>query len=154
MEHISPKYTVSGIPFISVNNIIKGQIDLSNCKYISQSDYEMYSKKGKPEKDDILYTKGGTTGFAKRVDVEFDFIQWVHVALLKFNHNSLNPVFLEYMLNNAYCYNQSQLLTKGIANRDLVLGEIKKINILFPPIDKQRDFENRVLLLEQSKKSK
>jgi type I restriction enzyme S subunit len=113
----------------------------------------MYSKKGKPEKDDILYTKGGTTGFAKRVDVEFDFIQWVHVALLKFNHNSLNPVFLEYMLNNAYCYNQSQLLTKGIANRDLVLGEIKKINILFPPIDKQRDFENRVLLLEQSKKA-
>jgi type I restriction enzyme S subunit len=48
--HISPKYTVSGIPFISVNNIIKGQIDLSNCKYISQSDYEMYSKRGNQKK--------------------------------------------------------------------------------------------------------
>jgi type I restriction enzyme S subunit len=150
--HVSPKYTESGIPFISVNNIIKGSIDLSNSKYISQSDFEMYSKKGKPERNDMLYTKGGTTGFAKRVDVDYDFVQWVHVALLKFDQNILNSIFFEYMLNSAYCYHQSQLLTKGIANRDLVLGEIKKITILFPPIKTQEDFAERVCLNENMKK--
>ena len=150
--HVSPKYTSSGIPFISVNNIIKGTIDISNCKYISQEDFEFYSKKGKPERNDILYTKGGTTGFAKRVDVDFDFIQCVHVALLKFDHNNLNPVFLEYMLNNSFCYYQSQILTKGIANRDLVLGEIKKIKILFPQINFQEEFEAKVLLIERGKR--
>lgn len=150
--HVSPKYTKTGIPFISVNNIINGVIDISNCKYISQEDFEIYSKKGKPEKQDILYTKGGTTGFAKRVDVDFEFSQWVHVALLKFNHHIINSAFFEYMLNNSFCYNQSQLRTKGIANRDLVLGEIKKIQILLPPIQKQREFESKILLLEKARK--
>ena len=149
--HVSPKYTTTGIPFISVNNIIKGSIDLSNSKFISQEDFEIYSKKGKPEKNDMLYTKGGTTGFAKRVDVDFDFVQWVHVALLKFNHANLNVVFFEYMLNSSFCYHQSQLLTKGIANRDLVLGEIKKIKILFPAIKIQKEFETKVSLIERGK---
>ena len=125
---------------------------ISNCKYISQEDFEIYSKKGKPEKHDILYTKGGTTGFAKRVDVDFEFSQWVHVALLKFNHDIINSAFFEYMLNNSFCYNQSQLRTKGIANRDLVLGEMKKIQILLPPIQKQREFESKILLLEKARK--
>jgi type I restriction enzyme, S subunit len=149
--HVSPKYTLTGIPFISVNNIIKGSIDLSNSKFISHEDFEIYSKKGKPERNDILYTKGGTTGFAKRVDVDYDFIQWVHVALLKFNQTNLNSVFFEHMLNSSFCYYQSQILTKGIANRDLVLGEIKKIKILFPPIDIQQDFEREILLIEKGK---
>jgi type I restriction enzyme S subunit len=134
-----------------VNNIIKGSIDLSNSKFISQEDYEIYSQKGKPEKNDMLYTKGGTTGFAKRVDVDYDFVQWVHVALLKFKQANLNSVFFEYMLNSSFCYHQSQLLTKGIANRDLVLGEIKKIKILFPPIEIQKEFEAKVLLIEVGK---
>lgn len=147
--HVSPKYTTTGIPFISVNNIIKGSIDLSNSKFISQEDFEIYSKKGKAERNDILYTKGGTTGFAKRVDVDYDFVQWVHVALLKFDRTNLNSVFFEYMLNSSFCYHQSQLLTKGIANRDLVLGEIKKIKILIPPIKIQQEFEAKVLLIER-----
>ena len=151
--HVSPKYTIIGIPFISVNNIIKGNIDLKNSKYISQEDFEMYSQKGKPEKNDLLYTKGGTTGFAKRVDVDYEFMQWVHVALLKFDKNKINPVFFEYMLNSAYCYHQSQLLTKGIANRDLVLGEMKKIIILLPPIKIQNEFALRVSLSENMKKT-
>jgi type I restriction enzyme S subunit len=149
--HVSPQYTQEGVPFISVNNIIKGTIDLSNCKYISQEDFEMYSKKGKPEFGDILYTKGGTTGFAKRVDLKVDFIQWVHVALLKYDKETINAFFFEYMLNSSYCYHQSQLLTKGIANRDLVLGEIKKIKIFLPPIDLQKEFEKRASIVEKLK---
>jgi len=150
--HVSPKYTENGIPFISVNNIIGGEIDLSNSRYISHSDFEIYSVKSKPEFDDILYTKGGTTGFAKRVDVNFDLMNWVHIAVLKFNKNKVNSVFFEYMLNNDYCYNQSQKYTRGIANRDLVLGEMKKISILLPPINLQLKFQDQILLIERQKK--
>lgn len=149
--HVSPKYSQVGIPFISVNNIIQGSIDLSNAKYITYEDYLLYSKKGKPEKGDILYTKGGTTGFAKRVDVDFEFMNWVHIAVLKFDKNVLNDVFFESMLNSDFCYFQSQRLTKGIANRDLVLGEMKKIKILLPPIALQEQFAEHIQNIEQQK---
>ncbi len=150
--HVSPKYSDStGIPFISVNNIIKGSIDLSNSRYISKEDFKIYSKKGKAEFGDILYTKGGTTGFAKKVDVDFDFMHWVHLALLKFDKSVVIPTFLEKMLNTNYCYTQSQKLTKGIANRDLVLGEMKKIKLFLPPTFLQNQFAERIEKIDAQK---
>jgi type I restriction enzyme, S subunit len=142
--HVSPKYTQEGMPFISVNNIINGFWDLRNVKYISNEDYEVYKKRCNPEFGDVLYTKGGTTGFAKYIDINLKFINWVHLAVLKYDRDILNGRFLEAMLNTSFCYHQSQRLTRGIANRDLVLGEMKKINLFLPPLRLQEIFCERM----------
>ena len=140
-----------GHPFISVRNIVNGCIDLSTARYISDDDYAEAIKKCHPEKGDILYSKGGTTGIAKLVDIDEKFANWVHVAVLKFDKTKLNGVFLENMLNGAYCYEQSQRLTKGIANRDLVLSAIAKIKLYRPPIDLQEKFADFVRQVYKSK---
>ena len=129
-----------GYPFISVRNIVNGYIDFTTAKYISDEDYQSAIKKCHPEKGDILYSKGGTTGIAKLVDVDVKFANWVHLAVLKFDKSVLNGVFLENMLNCDYCYTQSQKLTKGIANRDLVLSAMAQIKIYKPPIELQNEF--------------
>jgi type I restriction enzyme S subunit len=150
--HVSPDYVTSdeGVPFISVRNIINGYIDWSTAKYVSENDYNAFIKKCNPQKGDILYSKGGTTGIAKYVDTDLRFVNWVHLAVLKFDNN-LNGVFFENMLNSAFCYEQSQRLTKGIANRDLVLGSMKKIEFYLPPIDLQNQFANFVLHVDKLK---
>lgn len=139
-----------GYPFISVRNIVNGRIDFSTAKYISENDYFDSIKKCHPQKGDMLYSKGGTTGIAKLVDVDIEFANWVHVAVLKFN-DSLNGVFFENMLNSDYCYEQSQLLTKGIANRDLVLSAMAQIKMFKPPLELQQQF---AAFVEQVNKSK
>ncbi len=146
--HVSPKYTQAGIPFISVNNVINGSINISNCKYISEEDFEKYSKKSKPEFGDILYTKGGTTGIAKIVDVDFEFMNWVHIAVLKFSKEQVNTKFMESMLNSEYCYRQSQYYTRGIANRDIVLSQIAKIMVAIPPLPLQIKYMDIIQKLE------
>ena len=151
--HKSPKYIddETGIPFISTRNVVNGDgIDWSTAKYISEHDYEECIRKCKPEKGDILYSKGGTTGIAKYVDTDRKFANWVHVAVLKFG-DQLNGRFLERMLNMDYCYQQSQRLTKGIANRDFVLSAIAQVRIYVPPVNLQ---ERYVAFVEQSDKSK
>lgn len=140
--HVSPKYVAQGVPFISVNNIIRGIWDLENVRYISLEDHEQYKKKCNPQLGDVLYTKGGTTGFAKYIDITLDFSNWVHLAVLKFDRNHVHGRFLEAMLNTDFCYIQSQRYTRGIANRDLVLGQMSKINLYLPPISLQRQFAN------------
>ena len=140
--HKSPQYIDddNGIPFISTRNIVNGDgIDWSTAKYISEEDYQKCIKKCHPIKGDILYSKGGTTGIAKYVNVNRKFANWVHVAVLKFGPQ-LNGVYFEHMLNSDYCYRQSQYLTKGIANKDLVLSSIAKIKIVVPPIEIQNNF--------------
>ncbi len=140
-----------GRPFISVRNIVNGYIDFSTAKYISDEDYQSAVKKCRPEKGDILYSKGGTTGIAKLIDVDVEFANWVHLAVLKFDKSVLNGVFLENMLNGDYCYVQSQELTKGIANRDLVLSAIAQIKIYKPPIELQNRFAAFVHQTDKSK---
>lgn len=120
-------------------------------RYISQEVYNQHKERCKPELGDLLYTKGGTTGYAKIVDIDIEFLNWVHIAVLKFDRSSLNGKFFESMLNSYYCYQQSQRLTRGIANRDLVLGEMKKINFYLPPIHLQNQFADRIALIEQQK---
>ena len=141
----------NGHPFISVRNIVKGYIDFSTAKYISDVDYKEAIKKCCPEKGDILYSKGGTTGIAKLVDVDIKFANWVHLAVLKFNHSEFNGTFFENMLNCDYCYSQSQMLTKGIANRDLVLSAMAQIKIYKPPILLQNQFADFVEEVDKSK---
>lgn len=140
-----------GHPFISVRNIVNHTIDFSTAKYISDEDYANAIKKCHPEKGDMLYSKGGTTGIAKLIDVDIEFANWVHVAVLKFHKDKLNGIFFENMLNCDYCYGQSQRLTKGIANRDLVLSAMAQIKMYRPPIELQNQFADFVKQVNKSK---
>ncbi len=140
-----------GHPFISARNIVNGYIDFSTAKYISDEDYQNAINKCHPEKGDILYSKGGTTGIAKLIDVDIEFANWVHVAVLKFDRSTLHGVFFENMLNCDYCYEQSQRLTKGIANRDLVLSAMAKIKMYRPPIELQIEFAAFIKQVDKSK---
>ena len=140
-----------GYPLISVRNIVNKNIDFSTARYISKEDYVNAIKKCNPEKGDILYSKGGTTGIAKLVDIDKKFANWVHVAVLKFDKTKLSGLFFENMLNNYYCYEQSQRFTKGIANRDLVLSSIANIQIYIPPIELQNQFADFVKQIDKSK---
>ena len=140
-----------GHPFISVRNIVNGYIDFSTARYISDEDYANAIKKCHPEKGDMLYSKGGTTGIAKLIDIDEEFANWVHVAVLKFDKSKLNGIFFEKMLNGDYCFEQSQRLTKGIANRDLVLSAMAQIKMYRPPMEIQKQFADFVNQVDKSK---
>jgi type I restriction enzyme, S subunit len=145
--HVSPVYSESGIPFLSTRHVQKGSIVWEDLKFIDQAQAETHWKKCRPERGDILYTKGGTTGLAAMVDTDEPFAVWVHIALLKTNRERVEPIWLESMLNTQYSYRQSQRYTHGIANHDLGLKRMVKIQIYLPPLSDQRRFVNAAKML-------
>lgn len=140
--HVSPSYSETGIPFLSTRHVRAGKIVWGDLKFITEEDAQIHWKKCKPTRGDILYTKGGTTGLAAVVDTDLDFAVWVHVALLKTNHDKVRSEWLVSMLNTQYCYEQSQRYTHGIANRDLGLKRMVNIEMYIPPLDEQDKFVN------------
>lgn len=126
--HYSPKYQSAGIPFISGGNIRPNGIDFINVKYISQELHDELSKRCKPEKGDVLYSKGGTTGIARVNSYDNDFNVWVHVAVLK-AIPMVNPFYLQHALNSHHCYKQSQKYTHGVGNQDLGLTRMVLITL-------------------------
>lgn len=135
--HVSPRYQEVGVPFLSVRNIGESGLDFSTAKYVSEADHRVYSQKAKVEKGDVLYTKGGTTGVARRVDTDREFSIWVHVALLKLNQEKAIAPFIEHMLNSPSSREQAELFTRGSSNRDLGLSRMANIVLPLPPLDVQ-----------------
>jgi len=136
--HHTPKYQEIGIPFLSVKNISKGYLDFSDTKFISEAEHLKLIERCHPEYQDILLTKIGTTGIAKVIDTDTQFSIFVSVALLKFNHQELNPNYLELVLNSPFVKRQSDEGTEGVGNKNLVLRKIKNFLITIPPLAEQK----------------
>jgi type I restriction enzyme S subunit len=136
--HHSPRYLDRGIPFLSARNIKADRWSLGDAKYISEADYAEFSKRVVPEVGDVLYTKGGTTGVARAVDLRFRFQVWVHVAVLKVQRHKVLPEYLALVLNSPRCYEQAQLFTRGATNQDLGLGRMKGIVLALPQLSEQK----------------
>ena len=144
--HFSPQYVPAGegVPFLSTRNVRSDGFDLTSVKYVSRKDHEEFCKRIRPEKHDIIYTKGGTTGIAKLNDLDMEFSVWVHLAVLRIDKEWLFPRYLEMALNSPHCYEQSQQYTQGISNFDLGLTRMIKITAPLPPLAEQHRIVARV----------
>ena len=136
--HSTPKYTDSGIPFISVKDITKGIIDFSDTRFISQEEHEVLIKRCNPEYGDVLLTKIGTTGIAKVVDTRKEFSIFVSIALLKLFNEFVNENYIEFLINSPFVKKQSEEGTQGVGNKNLVIRVIKNFIIPLPPLEEQQ----------------
>ncbi|GHO72601.1 restriction modification system DNA specificity domain-containing protein [Ktedonobacter sp. SOSP1-85] len=137
--HFSPNYVDSGVMFISARNIKTDRWSLEDAKYISPEDYQEFCKRVVPKIGDVLYTKGGTTGIARVVDLKIPFNVWVHVAVLKIKRQLADSYFVAHALNSNACYQQSQLYTRGATNKDLGLTRMANIVMPWPPLGEQHE---------------
>jgi type I restriction enzyme S subunit len=135
--HFSPNYVDEGVMFLSARNIAVDGWHLDDAKFVSEEDYLEFCRRIVPEKGDVLYTKGGTTGIARVVDLDERFQVWVHVAVLKLDREQVDPYYMAFSLNSTGCYEQSQLHTRGATNQDLGLTRMIKIWFALPPREEQ-----------------
>lgn len=136
--HKTPKYTSSGIKFVSVKDMSSGFLNLSNTKYISEKEHSELFSRCNPQKGDILLSKVGTTGVPAIVDTDEEFSLFVSVALLKFNDSLINKEYLYRVLQSPDVQQQAAENTKGIGNKNWVLDKIANTEIPLAPIEEQQ----------------
>ena len=136
--HSTPKYTVNGVPFLSVKDISSGKLNFSSCKYISEQEHKELYSRCNPEYGDLLLTKVGTTGIPVLVDTYEQFSLFVSVALLKFNQNFIYNKFLQALINSPLVQIQAAENTKGVGNKNWVMRDIANTIIVLPPLAEQK----------------
>ena len=150
--HQKPNYTESGIPFISVKDITTGKLIFDQCKFISVGDHERFTKRCKPERLDILYTKvGATYGRPAIVDTDREFSLYVSVCIIKPRKDLIDPYFLNAAMATSAVKNQADRRIKGIGVPDLHLDQIQSFLIPLPSMSQQREFARRVAAVEKLK---
>ena len=132
--HKTPKYTSSGVKFVSVENINNLY---ATKKYISEEDYKNY--KIKPQIDDVFMTRIGSIGICSVVNSNEPLAYYVSLALLRPNHNYIIGKYLKYII-------ESSIGKKELEKRSLLTAipikinknEIGNIEIPIPPLDTQK----------------
>lgn len=134
--HMTPIFMDSGVPFLSVNNLVDNKIDLSNLRYISKKDDELFSRKCKPKKGDLLLGKAASVGKIAIVETELDFNIWSPIALIRVRANNVAKYFF-------YCF-QTEMLTKQIlfltnssSQGNIGMGDIEQLKLALPTKQEQ-----------------
>ncbi len=136
--HLTPNYVNAGVPFLRVTDIQESEINLDNVKYISYKEHRELTKRCKPEKGDILYSKNGTIGISKIIDWDWEFSTFVSLALFKIKDKArLDVRFLKVLLDSNHIKKEIYRRAKQGTITNLHLEEIRLFRIPLPPYNEQ-----------------
>ncbi|MFA0141069.1 restriction endonuclease subunit S [Vibrio kanaloae] len=139
--HASPKTVDEGFPYVTVRDVNnKGQIDIINCKRISEDDF-LSLKKGNclPPADSVLLSKDGTVGKVAHVTNDYDeFVVLSSLAIIVPEKTYLSPEYLKYFLLSPEFQDHAISSKTGAAIKRIVLRTIKNFNIPIAPLEQQK----------------
>ncbi|MBD2016145.1 restriction endonuclease subunit S [Microcoleus sp. FACHB-53] len=140
IDHKMPQAVKQGVPFLSAKDLKDdGTLDFSAPKYISEEDYERLSRKIKPRKGDIVYSRiGAKLGKARLVEVDTTFLISYSCCLIRPKYQFINVRYLRYFLDSKLALEQAISSTQSIGVPDLGLGAIKQYKIPYPPLGEQK----------------
>ena len=149
--HDSPSYYETGYPLVTSKNVSSGKINLTDCSLICESDFKKINERSKVDTGDIIMPMIGTIGKPVIVDIEPNFAI-KNVALIKFKDSSrvLNA-YVRALLMSDYFEDAVLSKVRGGTQKFISLGDIRKLCVLVPPMEKQEQF---VMFVNQVDKSK
>lgn len=141
--HITPNYlpeAVPGIPFVTVKNMVSGRLDFTGLRYVSEEDHLIFTRRCKPERGDVLYSKDGATrGRPCLVDTDREFSYFVSVALIKPIREQLDGRFLCHLLNSNRIKDRMATKSRGDMIQHIVLREIRAFPVPLPSLSEQHE---------------
>jgi len=135
--HETPEFLVSGIPFLSVNNIVDNRLSFDDLRYVSEEDHARFSLKCKPQFHDILMGKAASVGKVAIVETDIEFNIWSPLALIRVNR-SICPHYVYYSLQSLYVLEQIKRLTNTSSQGNLGMGLIEELIVPIPPVFEQK----------------
>jgi type I restriction enzyme S subunit len=139
--HQPPPFVENGIPFLFVQNIVKGVINFNTQKFITEETYRSLTRTITPQKDDILYSTVGSYGVAVVVDTNRLFLFQRHMGHLRPKGALMDSWFLCAQMNTPYVKAQADQRARGLAQKTLNLSEIRQFQVIIPPLVEQKKFK-------------
>ena len=132
-------------------DMVDGKISTASIKYIDRSIGDGF-KKTELYGDELLITVRGTTGITALTDIRFNGMNVTRgIAVVRYDRNKINPVYLNAYLNTDESQRYIQEHTRGATLQQINLSDLRGQQIMVPPLALQ---EQMAAFIEQTDKSK
>ena len=133
IDHKMPEAQGDGIPYISPRDFYSDNaINFNNAKKISQKSFEELSKKIRPEKGDLIFSRYATLGATRLVDTDIDFLVSYSCVTIKPNQLKINTEYLYFYFISSLIENEIRNYSYETTQSNIGVDSIKKFRISYP----------------------
>lgn len=136
-DHLPPPKAESGIPFVTISNIVNNKFDFTNTMFVPEEYYNNLDSKRKAKQGDILYSVVGSFGIPVFIDDDIPFVFQRHIAILRPNSKIL-PKYLYYTMLSRDFFNMADVAAIGAAQRTITLSSLRNMTISVPTLSIQK----------------
>ena len=133
----TPQKSPIGISTLSAKSVKNGQIDYSECYYISPEEYKKFMTRGFPQKGDILLTTEAPLGMVAKLD-RADVAVAQRLLTLRGKKGVLDNDFLMYYLQSSEGQGLLKAKETGTTVTGIKQAEFRKIVIKVPDFQTQK----------------
>jgi type I restriction enzyme, S subunit len=138
-DHRTPPAAESGYPYVAIPQMKEGRIDLSDVRRISEEHYIEWTKKVKPQADDVVLSRRCNPGETAHVPHGLDFALGQNLVLLRADGSKIVPQFLRWLLRGPEWWEQVQkFINVGAVFDSLKCADIPKFVLPLPGLQEQR----------------
>ena len=137
-DHQPPPKADSGVPFVTISNIVSNKFDFSDTMFVPMAYYESLDSKRKAKAGDILYSVVGSFGIPVFIDDNVPFVFQRHIAILRPSPDIILPKFLYYSMLSHKFYQMADAAAVGAAQRTVSLTALRNMKIGVPDLATQQ----------------
>lgn len=124
---------------IRTPNIRSGKVTLDGCRYVEKEVYETWTRRSKPQKEDVLLTREAPLGEVGIITTDENIFLGQRIMQYRADKNKIDPHFLLYSFLSPDLQQQFSMHEgSGSVVSHIRVGDCSKFEINVPPLEIQR----------------
>ena len=138
-EHRTPPDARDGYPYIAIPQIKQGRIDLQDVRRISKEHYAEWTRKARPQPNDIVLSRRCNPGETAFVPPGLEFALGQNLVLLRADGTRVYPPFLRWLVRGPGWWEQiGKFINVGAIFDSLRCADVPNFRLKIPPLAEQR----------------
>ena len=136
--HKTPAAQADGYPYVAIPDMKAGRIDFSKARKISDEDFIAWTRKARPQRDDVILSRRTNPGVIAVDDTETDFALGQNLVILRADGTEVHPPFLRWLCRGPEWWSEiDKYLNVGAVFSSLRCGDVPRFELTIPPMAEQ-----------------
>ena len=137
--HATPKPSNAGPIFLGIKNVTAdGRLDFENIRHVSETEFPRWTRRIKPQKNDIVFSYEATLHRYARIPDGFEGCLGRRMALVRPDRKKVDPRFLHYyFLSPVWRAKMDAITISGATVNRIPLTRFPDTEVSFPELNEQ-----------------